>query len=228
MRARHAPGTGWRGRRLTENCCEVNGSTHGKHHTLGIVYSFFLIRMYVSFRQEVSKGGFPTSRVYLRVHRQKGVSFARGSLRKRLVCRSDPILSTPWDLPGRGNTLGIGRAVAQTATRTVRGSCPLKREAGIQYPLEKVPVRKRGLLGNASRQPCCITDQPTDAQAPARAEHGGGRVLAGSGAQPGQALWRRRAQSFGSHQSPEGPTRPGPQGRPGPTSSLWHGHAEAF
>lgn len=66
------PETGQCSRRLTKSCGEVNG----KHHTLGMVYSFFLIRMYVSFRQEVSKGGFPTSRVYLHVYRQKGVSFA--------------------------------------------------------------------------------------------------------------------------------------------------------
>lgn len=32
-----------------------------------------------------------------------------------------------------------------------------------------------------------------------------GRVLAGSGAQPGQALRRPHAQSFSSHQSPESP-----------------------
>lgn len=42
-----------------------------------MVYSFFLIRMYVSFRQEVSKGGFPTRRVYLGIPREKSVSFAK-------------------------------------------------------------------------------------------------------------------------------------------------------
>lgn len=33
--------------------------------TLGMVYSFFLMRTYVSFRHDVSNGGFPTSSVYL-------------------------------------------------------------------------------------------------------------------------------------------------------------------
>lgn len=71
---------------------------------MGMVYSFFLIRMYVSFRQEVSKGGFPTRRVYLGIPRQKGVSFAKET---QIVCRSNPVLGTPRGFPGRGNTLGI-------------------------------------------------------------------------------------------------------------------------
>lgn len=77
---------------------------HGKWHTLGMVYSFFLIRMYVSFRQEVSKGGFPTSRVYLGIPRQKGVSFGKET---QIVHRSNHVLSRPRGFPGRGNTLGI-------------------------------------------------------------------------------------------------------------------------
>jgi len=32
----------------------------------GIWYSFFLMRVYVSFKQEVSNGGLPTSNVYLK------------------------------------------------------------------------------------------------------------------------------------------------------------------
>lgn len=62
------PETGW-----YNNSCKMNRSTHEKYSTLGIVYSFFLIRMYVSLRQEVSKGGFPTSRVYLQVCRHRSV-----------------------------------------------------------------------------------------------------------------------------------------------------------
>jgi len=35
------------------------------HTREGIVYSFFLIRVYVSLRLDVSNGGLPTSSVYL-------------------------------------------------------------------------------------------------------------------------------------------------------------------
>lgn len=38
--------------------------------TLGMVYSFFLMRTYVSFRHDVSNGGFPTSSVYLQTETQ--------------------------------------------------------------------------------------------------------------------------------------------------------------
>lgn len=40
-----------------------------KEPTVGMVYALFLIRIYVSFKQEVSKGGFPTRRVYLQGER---------------------------------------------------------------------------------------------------------------------------------------------------------------
>lgn len=94
------------------NCSKASGKlspepSPTKQHTLGIVYSFFLMRMYVSFRQEVSKGGLPTSRVYLCVYRET-------RLQVRPLCRTDPILSTPQGFPGKDNALGISHAGVQT------------------------------------------------------------------------------------------------------------------
>lgn len=57
------------------------------HLTQGMVQLFFLMRLQVSFKQEVSNGGLPTNKVYLREQTQAGV-IALTHLKKKKTCVS--------------------------------------------------------------------------------------------------------------------------------------------